>query len=604
MHETETLYQTGDTIKDILDKIQRNDIVLPGIQRDFVWRSEQIYRLFDSIMQGYPFGTFLYWRVEPKNSHKFNFYDFVLNYHEKDNPHCPRLSPIYDRQLTAVLDGQQRLTALNIGLRGSISRKLPRLWWNNPYAFPKRLLYLDLLWKPDQDDDEERLKYRFSFLTDEQVDKADEKVCWFPVREVLSLSNPGPAISAWLNERLPQEQVTQAHEVLYELYQVVHSKEIVASYEEGSQELDKVLQIFIRMNDGGTPLSHSDLLLSTAVAQWTKHDAKEEINTFVNELNNIGSGFDFSKDLVLKAGLMLSDIGSIGFRVENFNRDNMARFEDNWNDIKRALMLTVQLISSFGFSRQNLTAHNAILPIAYYFYRRNLGEAYLDHTQFKTDRQAIRKWLIRSLLKSGIWGRAPDSLLTALRQVIRQDANDYFPFGQIYKEMAGRGRSLVFGDEEIENLADMRYGDVLTFALLSLLFTFADLRNNFHIDHVFPRSKFTKTRLETAGVPEDEIDDFIDRRDSLANLQLLQGPQNIEKNAEMPAQWLARTHPDTVRRREYQERHLLGEVPDSITEFSTFCDERRERLKERIKQLLGSQALQHSSSLNVPQLGS
>ena len=56
------MYQTGQTIKETLDQIQCKKLVLPAIQREFVWRPEQIYRLFDSLMQGYPFGTFLYWR--------------------------------------------------------------------------------------------------------------------------------------------------------------------------------------------------------------------------------------------------------------------------------------------------------------------------------------------------------------------------------------------------------------------------------------------------------------------------------------------------------------------------------------------------------------
>ena len=86
-------YQTGHTIKDTLEKIRRHDLVLPAIQREFVWRPEQIYRLFDSLMQGYPFGTFLYWQVAPENSSNFNFYDFVRDYHERDSRHCAALPP-------------------------------------------------------------------------------------------------------------------------------------------------------------------------------------------------------------------------------------------------------------------------------------------------------------------------------------------------------------------------------------------------------------------------------------------------------------------------------------------------------------------------------
>ncbi len=582
------MYQTGDTIKRTLDEIHRHDLVLPAIQREFVWQPEQICRLFDSLMQGFPFGTFLYWRVAPENSGRFKFFDFVLNYHQRDNPHCPPLPEMPNRQLTAVLDGQQRLTALNIGLRGSIARKLPYKRRNSPGAFPTRRLYLDLLWQPDEDD-EEGLKYRFNFLTDEQSSPTEERVCWFPVGQVLSLQNAGPAMTQWLNERLPQEQVTPAHETLYELYQVVHNKHLVAYYEETGQELDKALQIFIRMNDGGTPLSHSDLLLSIAVAQWTDHDARQEIHDLVDELNRIGTGFSFSKDLVLKAGLMLGDIGRVGFKVDNFNRENMYTLESKWEDIKRALTLTVQLVSSLGFTGHSLTAHNAILPIAYYLYAKKPGDAFLAHSSFEEDRNAIREWLIRSLLKSGVWGSGLDTLLTDLRGAIRENEIDAFPVARIREAMARRGRQLIFDDEEVEDLADMRYGDRLTFALLSLLFPFVDLRNQFHVDHIFPASRFTERRLKDACVPDEKVAAFRDGRDRLANLQLLQGAVNAEKGATMPAEWLSDTYANDGSRHEYEQRYLLGHVPEAIPEFDIFYDARRERLKRRIGQLLGRQ---------------
>ena len=583
------MYQVHGTIKETLDAIQRRDLVLPAIQREFVWGGGQICRLFDSIMQGYPFGAFLYWRVQPENSGKFRFFDFVLNYHQRDNPHCPPLPPLHDRQLTAVLDGQQRLTALNIGLRGSMARKRPRLWWNNPDAFPVRTLHLDLLWRPEED--EEGSNYRFDFLTDDQGNRARDGECWFRVGQVLAMKD-GPPMVRWLNERLPQEDVDPAYETLDRLYRVVHTENTVAFYEERSQELDKVLQIFIRTNSGGTILSHSDLLLSIAVSQWTQKDARKEIHTLVDELNRIGTGFTLSKDWVLKAGLMLSDVGSVAFKVDNFNRENMATLEENWDSVKHSLTLTVQLVSSFGFNGQNLRANNAILPIAYYLHKKGYGETYLDRNEFKQDREIIREWLIRSLLKSGVWGGGLDTLLTAIRSVIGENGDDDFPASSIQEEMARRGRSLIFEDEEIEDLVDMEFNGRLTFALLSLLFPFVDLHNQFHVDHVFPRSRFTEARLRSAGVPDDEIGSFRSSGNRLANLQLLQGAQNYEKSDRMPADWLDQTYPgDPAGRRQYENIHRLGDVPEEMTEFRVFYDARRTRLKEEFTRLLGRRAI-------------
>lgn len=583
------MYQTGRTIKQTLDQIQHRELVLPAIQREFVWGANQVCRLFDSLMQGYPFGAFLYWEIAPENSGKFKFYDFVREYHQRDSPHCESLGEMPNQKLTAVLDGQQRLTALNIGLRGSMAWKLPYYWWSSDQAFPVRKLHLDLLWKPGEDDE---VKYRFDFLTDAQIEQPDDEVCWFPVRDILTL-NEMVDINDWLFDNLPPEQVgasfKTASRSLFRLFQIVHTERMLAYYEEHEQDIEKVLQIFIRTNSGGTILSYSDLLLSVAVAQWDDHDAREEIHGLVDNLNGIGDGFSFSKDLVMKAGLVLSDITNIGFRATNFNHQNMVVFEDNWDDIKRALALTVRLISGFGFDRHVLRSHNSILPIAYYLYLKNPGESYLTHSQFENDRKTIREWLIRSLLKSGVWSSGLDSLLTALRQIIKENHDSGFPTDQIHAEMRSRGKILSFEDEEIEDLADMQYGNPLTFALLSLLFPFVNLRNHFHVDHIFPRARFNKTELTSACVPDDKIDEFIQIRDGLANLQLLQGPENLEKSAQMPSKWLSKTYSDSTKRKAYQDLHLLGEVPESMTKFDNFYESRRERLKTEITKLLGRQ---------------
>ena len=136
----------------------------------------------------------------------------------------------------------------------------------------------------------------------------------------------------------------------------------------------------------------------------------------------------------------------------NFNRENMDTFESKWEDIKRALTLTVQLVSSFGFTGHSLTAHNAILPIAYYLYRKNPGDSFLAHSNFEQDRKDIREWLIRSLIKSGVWGSGLDTLLTDLRRAVREDDTNSFPVDRIRDAMARRGRQLTFGDEEVEDL--------------------------------------------------------------------------------------------------------------------------------------------------------
>ena len=105
------MYKPGGTIADALGAIQKKEYVLPAIQREFVWKPEQIERLFDSLMQGYPFGTFLFWKVGSETSSKFKFYDFVLN--------CPL-------NLLSVLFSGRRKTPWDDHRQGRSQRRVMR----------------------------------------------------------------------------------------------------------------------------------------------------------------------------------------------------------------------------------------------------------------------------------------------------------------------------------------------------------------------------------------------------------------------------------------------------------------------------------------------
>ena len=408
-------FQTPITIMKTLGFIERSEYVLPAIQREFVWEHSKIERLFDSLMRGYPIGSFLVWKIGRDSIEKYKFYDFMLHYHQRNHMRLTALGEVTRDEITAVLDGQQRLTALNIGLRGSYAYKLPRRWWNSPDAFPKRHLYLNVL--SDAEENEAGMQYDFRFLTDADAEAGhDVTHCWYSVRNILKAED-----AVDLNDFLVDRELANKKgpfRALARLHKVVHTEPVIAYYEEDDQDLDKVLDIFIRTNSGGTPLSYSDMLMSMATAQWENLDAREEIHGTVDELNHIGDGFGFSQDFLLKAGLMLADVRSVRFRVTNFNRSNMKLLEARWERITRAVRAAVELVARFGFSQGSLTAHNAVLPIAHYLYRRDTPAGFLSRATYRQDRDAIRSWLIRSLLKRGIWGSGQDSLLTALRTVI------------------------------------------------------------------------------------------------------------------------------------------------------------------------------------------
>ena len=578
------MHQQGGTIKEALDSIASHEYVLPAIQREFVWRPEQVCNLFDSLMQGYPFGEFMFWRVAAQNAGQYRWYDFVREYHQRDNPHCPELGPIHDKPLTAVLDGQQRLTAFNIGLRGSMAIKLPYRWWNSSDAFPKRVLALDLLAPPNPD--EEGSRYTFDFVNEDHIGLRDDRL-WFRVSDVMRM-NSGPDMLDWLSTiDLDTEPQRLAFRTLDRLYQAIRVEPVVAYYEEKSQDIERVLNIFIRCNSGGTPLSYSNLLLSIAVSQWDTLDARREVHGLVDEMNKVRAGLLFNADFVLKAGLMLTDIASVGFRVENFTHENMAILEKGWPNIRQALLETVELVDSFGFDGRTIQATNSLLPIAYYLHKKGAPRDFETSDHYLTDRKLIRGWLTRSILKeSGIWGSGLDTLLTALREVIRTSDGSEFPAAELRRVMAQRGKTLDFVEEEIEDLADMRLGDRRMFPLLTMLFPHLESRDGSDIDHVFPKSRFTPNRLSFAGVEIDQVDAVRDRCDRLANLQLLDRSVNNEKRASLPADWLDVHCPDDLTRQNYSDRHLLGEVPRRINDFADYYSTRREQLRDRIAQLV------------------
>lgn len=258
-------FQTPLSVEEMLIAIHRREYLMPAIQREFVWGTGQIVKLFDSLMRGYPVGSFLLWSVKPETAQSYTFYEFLTHYHERDNPYADKATVLPGAGTTAVLDGQQRLTSLNIALYGSFAEKKKYAWWNSPNAFPVKKLYLNLV--DDPKDEELGLKYDLRFLTDkEAAAEQDAEDKWFRVGAVFELDNAGPAIM----RELEQRRISNSHAAfqrLYDLYEAVRVLKPMNYFLVTDQDPDKVLEIFVRVNSGGTTLSYSDLLLSMATNQ-------------------------------------------------------------------------------------------------------------------------------------------------------------------------------------------------------------------------------------------------------------------------------------------------------------------------------------------------
>ena len=576
-------FQTPITIAEAVKNIHEKKYLLPAIQREFVWSEEQICRLFDSLMRDYPIGSFLFWYLDNQRLKDYQFYEFIRKYHERDRCHNLKAIVQSGDNITAILDGQQRLTALYIALMGSYAAKIAWKRKNNDRAFPERKFYLNLLAEPQ----DTGFKYDFQFLTDEQAQKRNERSFWFPVSEILNIPKEGEINRYLRRNGLLKEEFDSdfANDALFALHAVIHKKQIINYYLEKGEDLDKVLNMFIRVNSGGTFLSYSDLLLSIATAQWETRDAREEITEFVEELNKIGDGFDFEKDFILKACLVLSGIKDIAFKVQNFNKANMLDIESKWPQIKDAIRLSVQLIDSFGYTRDTLVSANSLIPIAYYLYKKGVPHNFVESSESREDRRRIQKWLIASLLKRAFSG-VPDNVIRPIRGIL-DESHQLFPLEEIVEKFRGHSKSIIFTEDDFEAILHYRYGQPYTFSCLASLYPWIDFRNKFHQDHIFPRAQFDKERLAGLGLSGEDLDFFLEHFNTLANLQLLPGVINQEKQDADFKEWVNKNYPDVESRSAYLRKHYLPEGVDlDLKNFKAFIEGRQRLIKDQLKQIL------------------
>ena len=312
-------FQTPITVKEALENIDQKRYLLPAIQREVVWNVEQIERLFDSLLRDYPIGSFLFWHVERKNADNFQFYEFMREYHERDNSHNRKANVSGRDDVTGILDGQQRLTSLYLGLKGSYAYKELRKRRDNPNAFPKRRLYLSLLALANNDEGD--MIYNFAFLTDEEKE-SQQDTFWFQVGDILDIKNQAGVNKFLIQNKLmnrPGEQAEFANETLFKLWSVVHESRVINYFLEKDQSLDKVLNIFIRVNSGGTILSYSDLLLSIATAQSEAVGCARGNQRLCERRMRSGAVFLFRQGFHLEKLSGLGDFNRSPSKINNFD---------------------------------------------------------------------------------------------------------------------------------------------------------------------------------------------------------------------------------------------------------------------------------------------
>lgn len=573
------------TVARIIDKINRS-YFLPAIQRPYVWEPDQIIALFDSLLKGYPISSFLFWEVKPENRRNWDIYSFIENFKYGD-VHNEQAEPD-GRDIVLVLDGQQRLTSLIIGLRGSYTVKVKHKRWDNPSAWVRQKLYLDLFKDPTSEDQEDRqdlgITYGLKFSVERPENGPNHH--WIKVGSVLDFDDEDrfDSFKDELLDSLPgattkfQENIARKN--LDRLYRAVWKDEVISFFTEKNQSYDRVLDIFIRANDGGTKLSKSDLLLSMITSKWGGVNAREEIYDFVDRLNNdLGRKNNFDKDFVMRACLVLSDLNHT-YKVNNFTNEALSTIQSNWNNITFSLEATVRLVNRFGIDRDTLTSTNALLPIAYYFSK--IAEPLDGSSTFDAaNRERIRRWLLGALLNN-VFGGNSDQTIGSARHFLKEalSAGRDFPSRELSDGLLRRrGRVVGFDENNVEALLDTSYSNRTCFLALSILYDEQNWGSSlYHIDHIVPQSLCKRAALQRQGLAESEITRIEPYVNRLGNLQLLLGRENSEKSNLPFADWIR------TRDGGFLQRHLIPDEPHlwHPERLPEFVEAREALIRERV----------------------
>ena len=317
-------------------------------------------------MKGYPISSMLFWKVKDEAKNSYKFYKILDKYVEKYHIHNDAFNTNQVNDFHAILDGQQRLTSLYIGLCGSYAYHRYRARWDNiDYNFPERLLYLNLSRTFPEDENDKTFNFSFKekSLTQENslyVDSTGDK--WFRVGEILNLGDGDQDYGIY--EFAEDNSLSRdERSMLNKLRTNIFDKSVIHFYEIEDSKPDVAVNIFVRINSGGTPLSFSNMLMSMAIAGWQKKDARTEILRLVDLVNN--KGFNITQDYILKAFLYLYN-ADVRFRIKSFDNEFIGLIEEKWESIRDCIDELFELLRNFGLDRSSLTSNNATLPILYY----------------------------------------------------------------------------------------------------------------------------------------------------------------------------------------------------------------------------------------------
>ena len=537
---------------------------LPNIQRPFVWSEEQIARLFDSIMREYPISTLLVWKTKEAVKHR-KFIDI----YRRDIKLTDFYVPDNTRSKMMVLDGQQRLQSLFIGLRGS---------------YEGRELYFDVL-SGGVAAAPEDIRFRFAFKT------ANPGWPWVRFKDLVFQNNrlPGEMADA-LAQSAPQALSQDAFRTVSRNIERVR-QEFVTDDNITFQELDgidnpdayrvdDIVEIFIRANSGGTKLGKSDLLFSLLTSSWDEADG--EMEALLEDLNQ--GSFDFDRDFVLKSCLSMLGKGA-RYEVGKF-RDGKTKEEiiAKWDELAEAIRAVRDLLVSKTYIRSDraMPSYLALIPLIYYRFH---------HPAKFAANQDMAAYLLRVLV-TGVFGGSPDNLIDKLVRNIQEQQD--FVLSEIYGVIRAEGRSLEITPAVI---FDQYYGSRTIHLFFNLWYRDFDYSpaldaNGPQVDHIFPQSLLKTVKDINPESGKRNIQHYrAEHRDQLANCMLLTAEENgfSGKCDKPPAEWFARSRfsSDATHKR-YLQIHLIPDDPElwKLERYDDFVAARKALITSKFAYML------------------
>lgn len=527
---------------------------LPNIQRPFVWGEEQICRLFDSILREYPISTLLVW----KTNSRIRCRRFIDTWKSSI-----RLSDFYvpedTKRKSLVLDGQQRLQALFIGLCGS---------------YDGQELHFDLLSGDLVEPDDVRYKFQFRHSDKSQFPWIKFKDLVFSNhrrRELIDHYTEEEELTSAQEDRVGDnidlvDRTFKTNETI--TYQELDSIDNPKLYTE-----DDVVEVFIRANSGGTRLGKSDLLFSLLNATWDRAD--DQMDELLENLNS--HGFAFDRDFVLKTCLVLFDQGA-RYAVEKFRKQGVREnIENEWEFISSAIRDVLDFVRGKTFIQcdKALISYIALIPLVYV--RFHYQEAWRGA-------KGVDEYLLRCLL-TGVFSGQPDTVVDALVRKIKELQG--FNLTEAFSVIRSANRTLEITEDR---LWQMGYGSDAIHVLFNLWYrdfnhTPSYESNLPQIDHIFPQSELQKIKDINPETGHRTLMRYRKPdRDQLANCMLLTRQENGAggKGSVVPEQWFSDKDDS------YLELHLIPRDPDlwKIEHFDDFIEARKALIRDKFRHLL------------------